>query len=378
MQTLDPTKTQEKTPPALVRVLERLNGEFSDSLLLIVRYGCGVSEATDAFAVGATPERLELAVRVGASTLVRCDAPLLSIAPRWQALENEVLRLVFAARDRAPQDYPLTRWESQLARTQALRVNTARVAARQQLTERLFQLTLTGDFSTFRSPGFDAAVYLYTPRNGDLSFLNRPFSMADYREMAVDQRPAGGYFSIRNARPNELDIWFAVHPGTADPNTVSGWARHAEVGDALAFWGPRSAFSAPEITEQLLLIADESALAACLGVLRSLPDLPSRLLLQCAADAEPGQLRALVPAPVRLTLCPRAAADDEDALLDRLAIQAVDPATTFVFGGGEAAQMAALRRVLTQIHGLADAQIQLQSYWRRGPVGLRFGKQRTD
>lgn len=108
--------------------------------------------------------------------------------------------------------------------------------------------------------------------------------------MIADRRPAMRTYTIRHLRAEqgEVDIDFVLH-GETGP--ASRWALRAQPGDSMQILAPDRRFSAndaggfewkpPQILNQVLLVADGTALPAAMGILDLL-----------AAKAAPPQTQA--------------------------------------------------------------------------------------
>ncbi len=100
----------------------------------------------------------------------------------------------------------------------------------------------------------------------------------NYMAIPKEQRPVMRTYTLRALRSaeNEMDVEFVLH-GVNGP--ASAWATHAEPGDKLQVVAPNADFGAdsggyewvpPAETQQALLIADETALPAAMGILEQL------------------------------------------------------------------------------------------------------------
>ncbi len=113
---------------------------------------------------------------------------------------------------------------------------------------------------------------------------------ARFKAMIADRRPAMRTYTIRHLRAEqgEVDIDFVLH-GETGP--ASRWALRAQPGDSMQILAPDRRFSAndaggfewkpPQILNQVLLVADGTALPAAMGILDEL-----------AAKADPPQTQA--------------------------------------------------------------------------------------
>ncbi|MEM1433670.1 MAG: SIP domain-containing protein [Pseudomonadota bacterium] len=357
--------------------LTMLNEQHRDALLLIVRYAAGISGAEHVELQHLDPAGLLFRVSEGFEQARWAEVPFERRAGSLRAMQNEVVKLLFRARTIAGAGVPITRLETQHARSTVLRVHRGEVLARRVLTPRVFSLTLRTAPNSFTTPGFDAFVFLCAPTTpGGKTLFDQGFNMAEYRALPEQQRPAGAHMTVRAVREDEIDIWCVQHNGPARGSVaVVDWAWRARQGDRVAFWGPRTAFEPPPGSKRVLLVADEAALPAALGIVETLsPGVPVCLLAECANPDE------RLPVPDRRNLdvhwCYRkgSPAGRSGALQRSCAGLEFDPEGLYVFGGGEAQEMSRLGRYLSRERSLSSGQIQLAGYWRddlRNGVNVR-------
>lgn len=206
----------------------------------------------------------------------------------------------------------------------------------------LVAVTLAGDsLAGFRSPSFDDHVAVFFDTGGAAP------ARRDYTPRRFD--PAAG----------ELTLEFVLH----GDGPAAAWAAQAQPGQALRIAGPRGSFVVPTDYAWQLLVGDATALPA---VARRLEEMPAgaRLIVW---------LQVPDPADRRL---PASAADvelrwfDDDAQVLAAARDWALPAGEgYVWGGGEAACMAELRRILVEEKGHDKRAIRAAAYWRRGGGG---------
>ena len=202
------------------------------------------------------------------------------------------------------------------------------------------RVTLGGDsLADFVSASFDDHIKLFLPT------ADEP-AMRDYTPRRFD------------TAARELDIEFALH----GDGPAASWAAQATPGQHLTIGGPRGSFIVPLDYDWHLLVGDETALPA---VARRLEELPAgtRAIVRLAV-ADPADRRALTSA-ASLDL---QWFDDHAALL--AAVRALDlPAGDgYAWCAGEAAAMAALRRVIVDDKGHDRHAIRAAAYWKQGAV----------
>lgn len=222
-----------------------------------------------------------------------------------------------------------------------LKRRDVQVARVEQLSPHFRRVTFTGDaLRDFVSLSFDDHVKLFfAPADDGAEPARRDYTPRSY-DNAV----------------GELQIEFALHGEGA----ASDWAAQAAPGQTLTVAGPKGSLIIPVDYDWHLLVGDETALPA---VTRRLEQLPpgarAIVLLQVADLADRRELRSR--ADVRVTWV----GDNAELLA---AVRALDlPAGEgYAWCAGEAAAMAALRRVLVEDKGHPRDAIRAAAYWKRG------------
>lgn len=220
-----------------------------------------------------------------------------------------------------------------------LRRRSLRVLRVQSPSPGFRSITLAGDdLAGFVSASFDDHVKLF-------------FDGVDgHAAIARDYTPRR-----HDAAAGELDIEFALH---GDGPAVA-WAARAQPGDALTIGGPRSSFIVPLDYDWHLLAGDGSALPAIARRLEELPAGVRAIVLLAVDEAD------------RRMLASRAALqlqwfDDCAALVQAVRALDLPIGEGYAWCAGEAAAMAALRRVLVQDKGLDPQAIRAAAYWKCG------------
>lgn len=120
---------------------------------------------------------------------------------------------------------------------------------------------------------------LFPAEDGKIpQLVNGPDWYGDYMAIPKEQRPVMRTYTLRALRreQNQMDVEFVLH-GVNGP--ASAWATHAEPGDALQTVAPNADFDGdsggyewvpPAQLQQALLIADETAVPAAMGILEQL------------------------------------------------------------------------------------------------------------
>jgi NADPH-dependent ferric siderophore reductase len=218
-----------------------------------------------------------------------------------------------------------------------LKLRELTVARIERLGAGFAAITFTGDaLADFTSLSFDDHVKFMFPD-------------ADGEQVRRDYTPRR--FS-REAR--ELTIEFALH----GDGKASDWARHAVVGRRALVGGPRGSMIVPVELDWHLLAGDATALPA---IARRLEELPRGSRAIVRVHAAPADRRAFASdADVDLRWF-----DAADALVDDLRALALPAGRGFAWGGGEAALMAHVRRVLND-KGVPREATRVSAYWKQG------------
>ncbi|MFG2086381.1 siderophore-interacting protein [Spirillospora sp. NPDC048824] len=185
---------------------------------------------------------------------------------------------------------------------------------------------------------------------------------ADWKALDPAERGIMRSYTVRDHRPGELDVDFALHvEGSSGP--AATWAAAARPGDRVTILGPTGSDNGgydfrPPPGSPVLIAGDLTALPAIAGNLAWLPsgtsaqvwiDVPhpgDRQHLPTAADAE---ITWVAPG----------------GLLD--AVRTADvPADAYAWIAGESALVKALRRHLVRERGLNRRTVTFSGYWRRG------------
>lgn len=249
----------------------------------------------------------------------------------------------------------------------------ARVLRTARVTPHMVRVTLGGDdLSRLPRRGFDHWFRLFLPRaDGETDFASLPerFGMTGYLRYLTTPagtRPVFRSYTVREHRPEagEVDVDFVVH---GDHGVAGAWAQRARAGETVAILDQGCGFDLlPDATDHLL-VGDESALPAILGILRDLPrDARGLALVEVpeAADAQPVD----APPGVELRWLPR---DDPAARPGALALAALRahaperPGTLSAYLVGEQTVPTEGRRHLVAA-GVPKHLITFVGYWRAG------------
>lgn len=241
-------------------------------------------------------------------------------------------------------------------------VRTARV------TPNMIRITLGGDdLRRFEYRGFDQWFRLALPVSSpdDLARMPQKFGVGgylSYLRIPKGHRPIVRNYTVRSfdEESRELAIDFVSH-GTA--GVAGPWAVSAAPGDRVALidqgcgWLGRA-------SDWNLIVADESALPAALGVLRDMPrDATGHAIIELfdRRDEQPDD----APDGVTVHWVVREGDPGSAALplLRELEFPAGEP---FAFAVGEQSLAAGARRHLVKERGIAKDRVTFSGYWRKG------------
>ena len=232
---------------------------------------------------------------------------------------------------------------------------------------------------------------------------------ARFKAMIADRRPAMRTYTIRHLRAEqgEVDIDFVLH-GETGP--ASRWALRAQPGDSMQILAPDRRFSAndaggfewkpPQILNQVLLVADGTALPAAMGILDVLAAKAAPPQTQAFFEVDSAQDMLPVPDWPGLTVQWLIREKTTAGTLMVEAVQiAVPPIHTSSIGrtveladvdidkeilweiaetaaegfygwiAGESAAVMSLRRYLIKDCGIPRESLNLMGYWRYNKAG---------
>lgn len=160
-----------------------------------------------------------------------------------------------------------------------------------------------------------------------------------------------------DAAAGELTLEFALH----GDGPAASWAAQAKPGQRAIIAGPRGSFVIPMDYDWHLFAGDETAMPA---IARRLEELPkgSRAIVVLHADEND---RRVFSTDASLSV---QWVDSADALIAAVRALELPPGEGYAWCAGEAAAMAALRRVLVDEKGHDRHAIRASAYWKRGAI----------
>lgn len=185
---------------------------------------------------------------------------------------------------------------------------------------------------------------------------------ADWRALDPAERGIMRSYTVRDQRPGELDVDFALHTdGSSGP--AATWAAAARPGDRVTVLGPTGPGSGgydfrPPSGGPVLIAGDLTALPAIAGNLAWLPaGTPARVWIDVPHPEDRQDLPTRADAEITWVT--------PGGLPDAVRTAAV-PDGAYAWIAGESAVVKALRRHLVKERGLDRRAVTFTGYWRRG------------
>lgn len=249
-----------------------------------------------------------------------------------------------------------------------LKFRQARVLRTRRVTPQLLCVTFADEsLRDFTSASFDDHVKVFFPAPGEEHPV-LPQRAPDGSRMAPEEgspKPIMRDYTPRRVdrEAGELDIEFVLH----GDGPAGLWAAQARPGQLLGFGGPRGSFVVPTGFDWHLLVGDDTALPAIARRLEELPAGTRAIVVAEVADAS-AQPALSSAAALQVHWLHRGSAPAGRAGLMLQALQGLErPAGEgYVWGAGEAAEIAAVRAHLVQAWQIDKHRIRAASYWKHG------------
>ncbi|MFD6055487.1 siderophore-interacting protein [Agromyces sp. NPDC060279] len=249
-----------------------------------------------------------------------------------------------------------------------LGVVLAEVTAARRISPHFVRLTVAGEaLAEWRHLGFDQWFRLAVPTNDDTRFDNLAdtFNMSGYLKyltLPKSTRPVIRNYTVREFRPElrELDIDFVVH---GDDGVAGPWAGSLPLGASVGLIDQGCGYRHGD-ADEVVLVGDESALPAVLGILRDLPrEARGHAIVEVPelADAQD----STAPEGVALHWVARRPGEPVGAAA--LAVLRELPpfgAAVSAFAAGESKLATGARRHLVGERGVPKANVDFCGYWR--------------
>lgn len=245
----------------------------------------------------------------------------------------------------------------------------AEVVRAERISPHFVRVGLGGDsLRDWRHLGYDQWFRLAVPTSAEARFdnLSDRFGMGGYlRYLTTPKatRPVIRNYTVRQWHADEaiLDVDFVTH---GDQGVAGPWAARLPIGDPVGLIDQGCGFVAARGTDDVLLVGDDSALPAVLGILRDLPpDARGSAIVEVADAAD--QQEAPRPDGVELRWVVRDA--DEVPGSAALAVLRSLPApapTVNAFIAGESGLATGGRRHLVGEGGVPKDRVTFCGYWR--------------
>ncbi|MEK8070228.1 siderophore-interacting protein [Rhodococcoides navarretei] len=255
-----------------------------------------------------------------------------------------------------------------------------------RISPSFIRVTLGGDsLSNFRYMGYDHWFRLFLPQPGqDEPRIPSATSMlwyAQYLTFSKDTKPVVRNYTISRYRAAgqgtygdgpELDVDFVVHgsgaggaPGHSGP--ASAWATRAVPGDRVAIFDEGRIYTFDGRSSWQLLVGDESAAPAILGILRSSPeDVRVRAFIEVPTEADIQKPNMHAGVELNWIVRPTPLAKPGDAALAAVQKAELPDGVPFVYVAGEQGLATGLRRYLVNERSVPKSQICFTGYWKFG------------
>ena len=157
------------------------------------------------------------------------------------------------------------------ARRKPRKANEATMTGRRQLSPELVRLSLNAPAFVGKDLEFTDHYLklLFVPEGADYSW---PFNVEQVREQQPrDKQPVTRTYTLINldSSTGDFDVDFVTH---GDAGLAGPWARVAEVGEKIGFFGPGGAWGPSVDYEHFIFAGDESAAPAIGAGLKHLPE----------------------------------------------------------------------------------------------------------
>lgn len=244
------------------------------------------------------------------------------------------------------------------------------VTAVERVTPGVVRIRVGGDeLSEFVGDGPDQRIKIFLPRPGQSEVVLPTTGAswyAEWRAMSETVRPIMRTYTLRQHHPytNEVDIDFVLH---GDDGPASAWANRAAPGEPLVFYGPYADYEPTPGTDWQLIVGDATTLPAIGAIVESLPPRTRALVFVEVADPTEEQ-RWETKGDVTLTWLHHgsAPAGTTRSLLDAVRELEFPDGRPYVWLGGEAGQVKALRRHLVGEREVPRTDLYFCGYWRFG------------
>lgn len=242
-----------------------------------------------------------------------------------------------------------------------LRARLLEVLQVRRISPHFVGVTLGGaELEGFVSASFDDHLKLMLPAPGDDAPVMPDFGAEGAQWPAGAVKPEMRDYTPRrhDTAANTLEIEFALH----GDGPAAEWAAQARPGQKVGIGGPRGSFVIPLDYDWHLLVGDDTALPA---VVRRLGELAAGtraiVVMQLSDPADRRTLESRAEVEVHWV-----DGESVDALATAVAALRMPAGEGYAWAAGEAKAIAAVRKVLVEVHGLDKDHVRAAAYWKRG------------
>lgn len=245
----------------------------------------------------------------------------------------------------------------------------ADVVRAERISSHFVRVTVASDaLENWRHLGFDQWFRLAVPASENTRFdnMSQKFNMSGYVKyltLPKATRPIVRSYTVREFRPEsrEIDIDFVVHgtEGVAGP-----WAETLPVGAQVGIIDQGCGYTHRPDADTTLLVGDESALPAVIGILRDLPrDAKGTAIIEVPAEDDLQPVDAPEGMAVEWVIRDGSSIPGAEALASFRALGA--PAgSVSAFAAGESKLATGARRFLVSENGVGKDRVDFCGYWR--------------
>lgn len=245
------------------------------------------------------------------------------------------------------------------------KANEATVTGRRQLSPDLVRLSLNTPAFVGKDLEFTDHYLklLFVPEGADYSW---PFNVEQVREQQPrDKQPVTRTYTLINldSSTGDFDVDFVTH---GDAGLAGPWARVAEVGEKIGFFGPGGAWGPSVDYEHFVFAGDESAAPAIGAGLKRLPEgATATAYIEIEAEDRKFELPARDGVDIHWVIRNGATHGTE---LSRVVRQAgvPDGKNTSWFIHGVAEMIKEMRRFLFVESEVPKQDVSISGYWRIG------------
>lgn len=348
----------------LVAAIDDVNEQYHDTMLLLTALVEDVGSPVAAWVASVDPSGADIALQLPDGATIHRRLTFDATTRSLDQVHGQLHAMVARARDTADATVPTTSLERELASLRRLRTFVTEVVDVRDLTPSLRQITVRGGLDGFAPLAADQFLSVVVPHAPHVA-IDDAVTMERRTELTEDDRPAAAYYTVRRWRPSEgeLDLWFVVghHDGP-----VGDWAARARPGARIALWGPRASYRPPGGTTSLLLVGDETALAAIAAILdERAPKVPAQVVVEVGDRDQRVDLPAGDGVTTHWVFRGADPPGTGTRLVDAVRHLELDVDGCYAFGGAESRQIAAVRAHLRRDRHLPADRVRMTGYWRR-------------